>query len=134
MGGSVASPIAEQWPNRVERLIVEDAPPPFPRDRAVPERPEGDLDFDWAMVPAIVGEVNRGSPTMWDRLPSIIAPTLLVAGGPDSHIPQEKLQAAADRIPHCSVVTISAGHHVHATCTADFVDAVLSWLTRSPSS
>lgn len=129
MGGSVAYLIAEQQPDRVGRLIVEDAAPPFPRDRAVPERPEGECDFDWAAVPAIVGEVNRGNPEMWERLSSITAPTLLIGGGPDSHIPQEKLQAVADRIPDCSLVTIPAGHHVHVARPEDFADAVLGWLT-----
>jgi pimeloyl-ACP methyl ester carboxylesterase len=122
MGGSVAYMIAEQRPDRVTRLIVEDAPPPFARDRPVPDRPEGQLDFDWAVVPAIVGEVNRGNPTMWDRLPSITAPTLLIGGGPDSHIPQDKLRAVTERIPDCTMVTIPVGHHVHAARPAEFVD------------
>lgn len=130
MGGSVAYLIAEQAPGRVERLIVEDAPPPFVRERPVPERPAEDVDFDWAVVPAIVDEVSRGNPTMWDQLCSIIAPTLLIGGGPESHIPQEKLQQVAERIPDCSLITIPAGHLVHATRATDFTDAVLNWLTQ----
>ena len=98
MGGCIAYLIAEQSPGRVELLVVEDAPPPFVRERPVPERPEGELDFDWAVVPAIVGEVSSGNQTMWDRLSSITAPTLLVGGGPESHIPQEKLREVAERI------------------------------------
>jgi 3-oxoadipate enol-lactonase len=129
MGGSVAYLIAEQQPRRVERLIVEDAPPPFGRDRPVPERPEGELDFDWAVVPAIVGEVNRGNTTMWAALSSITAPSLLIAGGPESHIPQEKLQEVASLIPDCTLITIAAGHHVHAAQPSEFVDAVLGWVT-----
>jgi pimeloyl-ACP methyl ester carboxylesterase len=131
MGGCVAYLIAEQSPGRVEFLIVEDAPPPFVRERPLPERPEGELDFDWAVVPAIVGEVSRGNPTMWDRLSSITAPTLLVGGGPDSHIPQEKLQEVADRISDCSLVTIPVGHLVHAARPTDFTDAALDWFTRT---
>src|SRR5712691_8982051 len=66
MGGAVAYLAAMQRPDRVGRLIVEDAPPPFPRDHAIPERPAGSLDFDWAVVPAIIGQVNEGDPAAWD--------------------------------------------------------------------
>lgn len=133
MGGVVAYMLAEQRSDRIERLIVEDAPPPFTRDWPVRGRPVGELDFDWDVVPAIVGEVNRGSPALWDGLNSISASTLLVGGGPDSHIPQEKLQAVAERIRDCVLVTIPTGHHVHATRPAAFADAVFSWLARTPS-
>lgn len=39
LGGAVAYLMAMNHPERVDRLVVEDAAPPFPRDRAVPERP-----------------------------------------------------------------------------------------------
>jgi len=128
MGGAVAYLVAMESPDRVEHLIVEDVSPPFPRDRAIPARPGGPLDFDWAVVPAIVGEVNRGDPAAWAGLAAITAPTLLIGGGPGSHIPQHRLAEAADRIPRCDLVTIPAGHLVHATRPAQFADAVLGWL------
>jgi hypothetical protein len=86
MGGAVAYLVAMQQPDRVERLIVEDVPPPFPRERAIPERPAGSLEFDWAVVPAIIGQVNQGDQEAWDGLRVITAPTLLIGGGPQSHI------------------------------------------------
>ena len=113
---------------RIRRLIVEDVPPPFPRDHAIPERPAGSPEFDWAAVPAIIGQVNEGDPAAWDGLAAIIAPTLLIGGGPESHIPQDKLAAVAARIPRCDLVTIAAGHHVHETRPSDFAGAVLGWL------
>ena len=128
MGGGVAWLVAEQQPDRVERLVVEDAPPPFVRDRPLPQRPAGDLPFDWAVVPAIAGEVGRGNPTTWERLSTITAPTLLVGGGPDSHVPQELLAEVAERVPDCVLVTVPAGHDVHAARPAEFADLVLSWL------
>lgn len=128
MGGSVAYLVAMQHPDRVERLIVEDVPPPFPRERAIPDRPAGSLDFDWAVVPAIVGQVNQGDPAAWEGLAAISAPTLLIGGGPESHIPQDRLAAVAARIPCCELVTIPAGHLVHEARPSEFADAVLGWL------
>jgi len=129
MGGVVAYLVAMQRPDRVGRLIVEDAPPPYPRDRAIPDRPAGSLDFDWAVVPAIIAQVNAGDPAAWDCLGAITAPTLLIGGGPQSHIPQDKLMEVAARIPRCDLVTIPAGHHVHEARPSEFADAVLGWLS-----
>jgi 3-oxoadipate enol-lactonase len=128
MGAVVGYLAAMQQPDRIERLITEDAPPPYPRDRPIPARPEGPLDLDWAVVPAILSQVNAGDPAAWAGLGMITAPTLLIGGGPDSHIRQDKLAEAAARIPRCDLVTIPAGHYVHTNRPAEFADAVLSWL------
>lgn len=128
MGGAVALLAAMQQPDRVARLVVEDASPPYPRDRAIPDRPGGPLDIDWPVVPAIVGAVNAGDPAAWAALPAITAPTLLVGGGPRSHVRQDKLAEAAALIPHGELVTIDAGHNVHAERPAEFAAAVLGWL------
>lgn len=128
LGGVVAYLIAEDHPSRVERLIVEDATPPYPTDRAVPDRPDGPLPFDWPVVPAIRGQVNETTEEWWDRLSGITASTLLIGGGPDSHIPADKLEDVARRIPRCSVVTIPAGHYVHAIAPTEFVASVLEFL------
>ncbi len=128
MGGAVAYLVTMHRPDLVGRLIVEDASPPFPRDRAIPDRPDGPLDFDWPVVPAIVAQVNAGDQAAWDGLTSITAPALLVAGGPASHIDQARLADAAARIPRCDLVTIPAGHLVHAARPSEFARAVLTWL------
>jgi len=128
MGGVVAYLIAEEQPGRIERLILEDTPPPFPRERAVPERPAGFLPFDWDVVPAIVRQVNQPDPAWWDRLARITASTLLIGGGPSSHIPQDKLAQLAARVPMCQLLTIPVGHHVHASRPAEFATAVLTFL------
>jgi 3-oxoadipate enol-lactonase len=128
MGGTVAYLIAEREPDRVGRLILEDTPPPFPMKRMDRERPDGPLPFDWAVVPAIIGQLNGPDPAWWDRLTDISAPTLVIAGGPASHVPQDKLAEAATRLPHGTLQIIPAGHEVHATCPAEFTAAVLRFL------
>lgn len=131
MGGTVAYLVAQAQPGRIARLVVEDAPPPYPRERPVPARPAGELPFDWAVVPAIVEEVNDPSMRWWRHLPEITAPTLLVGGGPSSHIPQDLLVDVARAVPNCSIVTIPVGHEVHESDPDRFVDTVLDWLARS---
>ena len=128
MGGTVAFLVAQAQPGRIARLVVEDAPPPFPRERPVPERPAGELPFDWAVVPAIVEEVNDPTLRWWKHLPEITAPTLLIGGGPTSHIPQELLIDVAKAVPNCTLITIAAGHDVHESQPDAFAETVLNWL------
>jgi 3-oxoadipate enol-lactonase len=79
-------------------------------------------------VPAILTEANDPTRRYWARLPGISAPTLLIGGGPDSYLPPEELAEVARLIPDSTLVTIRAGHHVHATDPEAFCDAVLPWL------
>jgi 3-oxoadipate enol-lactonase len=132
MGGTVAYLIAEAQPGRVDRLILEDTPPPVPRSSATPERPEGTLPFDWAVVPALFGQLNNPDPAWWDRLTEITAESLIIAGGPTSHVPQDQLAEVADRMPTCTMMTIPVGHSVHEDKPAEFTAAVLSFLRTEP--
>ena len=129
MGAVVAYLVTIARPDLVARLIVEDASPPFPRNRPVQGEPEGPLEFDWPVVPAIVNQVNAGDPETWDLLTTITPPTLIIAGGPESHIPHAQLEAAASRIPTCTLITIPAGHHIHTARPKDFRESVLAWLS-----
>lgn len=128
MGGTVAYLVAQAQPSRITRLVVEDAPPPFARTRPVPPRPAGELSFDWAVVPAIIEEVNDPSLRWWTHLPDITAPTLLIGGGSTSHIPQEKLVDVARVVPRCTLITIPAGHDIHESEPDAFSEVVLNWL------
>ncbi|MET0842627.1 MAG: alpha/beta fold hydrolase [Mycetocola sp.] len=128
MGGTVAYLVSSARPDLVARLIVEDAPPPYPRVRQLPERPADPFDFDWAVVPAILAQVNDASRRWWAVLPGIVAPTLLIGGGPTSSIPQDLLAEASALIPDCMLLEIPAGHHIHECQPDAFADAVLDWL------
>lgn len=128
MGGTVAYLVAQAQPRRIARLVVEDVPPPYPRQRPVPARPAGELPFDWKVVPAIVEEVNDPSLRWWKHLPDITAPTLLIGGGPTSHIPQHLLVDVSRAVPNCTLVTTSAGHDVHESHPDAYVETVLDWL------
>ena len=128
MGAMVALLVAQAQPQRIGRLVLEDCVPQDPDPRPVPERPDGPLPFDWPVVPAIRAQIGAPDPRWWADLPRVTAPTLLVGGGPASHVPGERLEQAAALLPDATVVTIPVGHHVHAGDPAAFRAALLAFL------
>ncbi|AZB41541.1 alpha/beta hydrolase [Bacillus sp. FJAT-42376] len=131
MGGTVSYLFSEIFPERVEQLIVEDTPPPFPdKPLDIPSEPSDPLPFDWAVVPSIMRQLNEPNPNWWARLPDISAPTLIIGGGA-SHIPQDKLKEVSELIPDCELVTIEgAGHFVHDEKLPEFLAAVEYFLSK----
>ncbi|MBS4191132.1 alpha/beta hydrolase [Bacillus sp. FJAT-49705] len=131
MGGTVSYLFSEAFPSRIDRLIVEDTPPPpFPdKQIEVPSKPSDPLPFDWLVVPSIIRQLNEPNPEWWARLTDISMPTLIIGGGSSSHVPQSKLQEVSELIPNCELVTIEdAGHYVHDANLPAFLAAVKSFL------
>lgn len=135
VGHSIGAPpaylYAARQPDRVTRLVLEEPAPPWPRQRRVAERPDGPLPFDWDAT-ALSNEFTVPQVTSWhDSLRHIQAPTLIVAGGPASHVDQGQLAEMAGLIPDCELITIPAGHLVHAAQPAEFTAALTAFL-RGP--
>lgn len=131
MGGTVSYIFSETFPSRIERLIVEDTPPPPVPDRpfVIPSKPSDPLPFDWQVVPSILGQLNEPNPEWWTRLTDINMPTLIIGGGSTSHVPQNKLQEVSELIPNCNFVTVEdAGHFVHDANLQAFLAAVKAFL------
>ncbi|MGW2177510.1 alpha/beta fold hydrolase [Streptomyces sp. NPDC001732] len=126
MGGTAAFLLAEREPGLIGRLVLEEVPPPFPLDppRGIAERPEGELDFDWPVVPSTDAQLNAPDPGARERLGDITAPTLVVGGGPTSPIAQERLVRMAGRIPGGRFTTVDAGHLVHTERPDAFLAAL----------
>jgi pimeloyl-ACP methyl ester carboxylesterase len=123
MGAAAACLLAEREPGLIGRLVLEEIPPPYPLDppRAPAERPDGELDFDWPVVPSTDAQLNAPDPDWSERLCRITAPTLVIGGGPTSQIAQERLIGMAGRIPDGRFVTIDAGHLVHTDRPEEFL-------------
>ncbi|WP_046733712.1 alpha/beta fold hydrolase [Streptomyces humi] len=128
LGGIVAYLLAQEHPQRVSRLVLEDVPVPRPREPNTPTRPDGDLTFDWEMVPAVRPQLDQPDPRWLKRLSQITAQTLVVAGGPRSHVPQDGVAELARRIPGGRMVTIPVGHLIHHAAPEAFTEVVGAFL------
>lgn len=138
LGANIAALLAGRRPDRVRKLVLEDPPPPpcsgSPRP---PHRAAGLMlavrrlfrrDFDRRVVPEILTQLRAPDPHWWDGLAAITAPTLVISGGPRSHVLPARLAELTAEIPHAELITIAAGHRVHSTRPDEFRDAVLQFL------
>ena len=133
MGGTVSFLFAERWPDRIERLVIEDTPPPHGNINLPepPDDPGEPVPFDWQLVKPIVRQLNNPDPSWWNNLPTITAPTLIIGGGATSHVPQEELVEVARLIPNCRLVTIEgSGHAVHQNRPSEYIGLVKDFLFK----
>jgi len=141
LGGHVASLVAQQEPGRVWRLVIEDAPPPPRRPGQAATTMQRRTDwrsvrrvltalrtFDRAMARPVLTELRTPDPRWWERLPRITARTLLLSGGPTSHVSPPRLAEIAEAIPDCRLVTIPAGHRIHSLRPAEFCAHLVPFL------
>lgn len=132
-GTCVASLVAMDRPAAVRRMVLEEGPLPYPADppRPIPTGPFPEpVDFDWRVVAAVARQRNAPPARHLDGLAEITAPTLIVAGGPRSHLPQHQLAEIASRIPGARLTTIEAGHMVHDERPAEFLAALRAFLAE----
>ncbi|WP_313810709.1 alpha/beta hydrolase [Glutamicibacter sp.] len=127
LGGLVAAHAAQdsQW---VSRLVLEDVGLPRPRIPSTPTRPEGALEFDWAMVEQIRPQIDQPD-FPWEQIFSNIkVPTEIISGGRESFVPAELVEQLGGLIPDCSISTLQTGHLVHATDPDGFIRLVRAHL------
>lgn len=128
LGGVIAYLVAAALPGRVDHLVLEDIPSPRPRDPSPPIRPEGELPYDWDLVPAVRSQIDDPPREWLEALPRVRARTLVVAGGPPSPIPQERVRETAQLIAGAELVEIPVGHLVHAAAPERFAAVVGAFL------
>lgn len=87
--------------------------------------------LDPRLLHQVLNQLLLPQPNWWDSLARIKAPTLIVAGGPTSHVYQDRLGMLADALPDARLVTVPAGHRVHTKEPDQFIDSVMPFLTRN---
>jgi 3-oxoadipate enol-lactonase len=128
MGGVVAYLYAAAYPERVARLVLEDVSAPVPRNRSAPQRPDHEPDFDWSLVAPLYAQLADPAEDWRVGLAAITAPTLVLAGGMRSHVPQDEVALLARQIPGGRLVTIPGGHDIHAARPLDYTAMVSGFL------
>lgn len=128
LGGLVACLLASRRPGLVRRLVLEDVPVPHPRDPRPPERPDGDLAFDWEAVLQVRAQIDEPDPAWPQVVAGVTAPTLVVWGGPSSPMPAEHVAEMAQTVADGRLLRIDAGHLVHARQPVVFTAAVRGFL------
>jgi pimeloyl-ACP methyl ester carboxylesterase len=128
LGGLVACTIASANPEVVHRLVLEDVGVLHPRPAMAPPRPPGVLSFDWRMVEQVRPEIDDPDPGWRDVVAGISAPTLVIAGGPSSPLPQEHVAELVRLLPEGRLVTVDAGHLVHAGRPDEFTHHLHAFL------
>lgn len=127
LGGLVACRVAASSP-LVRRLVLEDVGLMRARTPTTPERPNGTLLFDWAVVEQVRPEIDTPSADWPGVLRALRVPVLAISGGPASFVPQEWVDDLVEVVADATMVTIDAGHEVHASRPAEFVDALRAFL------
>lgn len=123
LGGLVACRVAATSPS-VRRLVLEDVGLMRPRTPSMPDRPDGELDFDWAMVEQVRPHVDTPADDWADVLSAISVPVLAISGGPPSFVPEEWVDDLVATVGAARKVTIPVGHGIHAGDPAAYLSVV----------
>ncbi|GAA4113988.1 alpha/beta fold hydrolase [Knoellia locipacati] len=123
LGGLVACRVALASP-LVRRLVLEDVGLPRQRRPNTPNRPRGELAFDWGVVEQVRPEIDSPAADWPDVLRALAVPVLAIGGGPSSFVPQDTVRALVDTVANGTLVTIAVGHEVHAGEPTAYVTAV----------
>jgi pimeloyl-ACP methyl ester carboxylesterase len=126
LGGAVAYQLAMNHPGRVERLVLEEVPPPYPLEGREPLVEDDSTGFDWRMMHDTERQLVSPDPAWRAGLGKITAPTL-VLGGEQSHL---RTADIVGHIPKAELVMIDAGHLIHTTARGPFLSAVDAFLDR----
>ena len=128
LGGLAACSLASAHPELVHRLVLEDVGVPHARPATAPRRPPGVLSFDWRVVEQVRPEIDEPDPRWGEVVAAISAPTLVIAGGASSPVPQEHVAELVRIVPDGRLVTVSAGHLVHDRRPEEFTRHLLTFL------
>jgi pimeloyl-ACP methyl ester carboxylesterase len=142
LGAYAACVLAQSHPGQVTKLVLEEPPAP---NRVASSSPSAGLSrqripllaagsilrrrrYDPRAPVTAIGQLREPDPAWWTALASIAAPTLVISGGPRSHIAEHTLEQIVREIPQAELATIPVGHRVHSLATDRFATLVATFL------
>lgn len=129
MGGTVAWLLAQWHPDRISHLVAVDSAPSKEASVIDPgPRPNPEPAFDWNALTAILDQLADPDPAWWAGMSAVTAKTLILAGGPTSHAPQQLLHDAHAAVPGSRLVEIAVGHRIHRDAPDRFLAEVIPFL------
>jgi pimeloyl-ACP methyl ester carboxylesterase len=128
LGGLVACKVTAGHPTGIRRLVLEEVGVLHPRPAATPALPEGPLLFDWAVVEQVRPQIDDPDPRWREVVAQIRVPTLVIGGGSSSFLPQEHVRELAQLAGQATLVTIAAGHLIHAAKPREFLAELHAFL------
>ena len=75
-------------------------------------------------VVALRQAIRTPDPGWWSRLALIDCPTLIIGGGPTSHVDQDRLQDVSRLIATSRFVQLNVGHSIHQSEPEAFAELV----------
>ena len=145
MGGTIAFDLALRRPERIDRLVLVDAAilgPGSTRRGYVFGLMRQSRHLPLRFVPVLLRDVVRAQPralmeganglfslSLWERVPEVAVPTLLVWGEYDTTVPPAVGRDLLARLPHAQLVVLAGGgHNPMWSCAEEFNHAVLDFL------
>ena len=148
LGGYAVTVSAQQRPDLVRRVVIEETPLPRRPGDPVPNlsgrlptlpelwhagtslirHPRAVLAFDRSMTKSALEQFRTPNPAWWEALPQITATMLVVHGGAGGMVDPERVADAAALIGDCTVVRFRSGHSIHRDHYREFADVVLPFL------
>lgn len=127
-GGVVAWLFAQNSPDRLHHLVLEDTTPPTEGEPVpeVPPVPPEPVTYDWEARRQLLRQLEAPDPDWSANVEAVTMPTLLVAGSDHPDFTKTIRQ-----LPDGRLVTIEVGHWIHESEPGMFVAAVSSFLAES---
>lgn len=127
MGATVAWILAPEFSDQLTAMVIEDTPVPTGQHEypQIPDSPPEPVSYDWEARRQIFDNLNHPDPGWRERISSIDAPALLIAGTPDDI----EMTETASLLAAAEVVTIPVGHWIHEEAPAEFLGSTDSFLS-----
>ncbi len=143
LGAHAAALAAQRHPERFSDLVLEDPPAPSKPSRSTRVPSIGAFlligiggllrrrRYHRRAMTQVIRQLRSPDPAYWEGLPAITARTVVISGGPKSHVSPNDVAVIARTIPRAELATIPVGHRIHSLAPDRFLNVVVPFLAAS---